>query len=44
MRHLNRPVFAARRLREVNTLKGRMESVVKQKGLDIETIQQSYTV
>jgi len=28
----------------VNTLKGRMESVVKQKGLDIETIQQSYTV
>jgi len=31
-------------LREVNTLKGRMESVVKQKGLDIETIQQSYTV
>ncbi|ONM52075.1 membrane H(+)-ATPase3 [Zea mays] len=32
------------RLREVSTLKGRMESVVKQKGLDIETIQQSYTV
>nr|CAB3452210.1 unnamed protein product [Digitaria exilis] len=32
------------RLREVNTLKGRMESVVRQKGLDIETIQQSYTV
>ncbi|XP_006658357.1 plasma membrane ATPase 1-like [Oryza brachyantha] len=32
------------RLRELNTLKGRMESVVKQKGLDLETIQQSYTV
>jgi H+-transporting ATPase len=31
-------------LREVSTLKGKMESVVKQKGLDIETIQQSYTV
>ncbi|KAG8080994.1 hypothetical protein GUJ93_ZPchr0007g4411 [Zizania palustris] len=32
------------RLRELNTLKGRMESVVRQKGLDMETIQQSYTV
>ncbi|XP_047044584.1 plasma membrane ATPase 3 [Lolium rigidum] len=32
------------RLRELNTLKGRMESVVRQKGLDLETIQQSYTV
>ncbi|KAK3126597.1 hypothetical protein QOZ80_7AG0559150 [Eleusine coracana subsp. coracana] len=32
------------RLRELNTLKGKMESVVKQKGLDMETIQQSYTV
>ncbi|KAF0908852.1 hypothetical protein E2562_028736 [Oryza meyeriana var. granulata] len=32
------------RLRELTTLKGRMESVVKQKGLDLETIQQSYTV
>ncbi|CAD6220739.1 unnamed protein product [Miscanthus lutarioriparius] len=32
------------RLREVSTLKGKMESVAKQKGLDIETIQQSYTV
>nr|AZP54632.1 plasma membrane H+-ATPase [Cunninghamia lanceolata] len=32
------------RLRELNTLKGHVESVVKLKGLDIETIQQSYTV
>ncbi|TVU41271.1 hypothetical protein EJB05_14774 [Eragrostis curvula] len=32
------------RLRELNTLKGKMESVVKQKGLDMETINQSYTV
>jgi H+-transporting ATPase len=31
-------------LRELNTLKGKMESVVKQKGLDMETINQSYTV
>ncbi|XP_058069962.1 ATPase 9, plasma membrane-type-like [Magnolia sinica] len=32
------------RLRELHTLKGHVESVVKSKGLDIETIQQSYTV
>ncbi|KMZ66561.1 Proton-exporting ATPase [Zostera marina] len=32
------------RLRELNTLKGHVESVVKLKGLDIETIQQNYTV
>ncbi|CAK9197440.1 unnamed protein product [Sphagnum troendelagicum] len=32
------------RLREVNTLKGHVESVVRLKGLDINTIQQSYTV
>ncbi|KAG0582885.1 hypothetical protein KC19_3G093200 [Ceratodon purpureus] len=32
------------RLRELYTLKGHVESVVKLKGLDINTIQQSYTV
>jgi H+-transporting ATPase len=32
------------RLRELHTLKGHVESVVKLKGLDIETINQSYTV
>jgi hypothetical protein len=32
------------RLREVHTLKGHVESVVRLKGLDINTIQQSYTV
>lgn len=32
------------RLRELHTLKGHVESVVKLKNLDIETIQQSYTV
>ncbi|KAM7483592.1 hypothetical protein LguiB_008175 [Lonicera macranthoides] len=32
------------RLRELHTLKGHFESVVKLKGLDIETIQQHYTV
>lgn len=32
------------RLRELQTLKGHVESVVRLKGLDIETIQQSYTV
>ncbi|KAL8208659.1 hypothetical protein R6Q57_008071 [Mikania cordata] len=32
------------RLREVLTLKGHVESVVKLKGLDIDTIQQHYTV
>ena len=32
------------RLRELHTLKGHVESVVKLKGLDIETIQQYYTV
>jgi H+-transporting ATPase len=32
------------RLRELHTLKGHVESVVKLKNLDIETIQQHYTV
>ena len=32
------------RLRELHTLKGHVESVVKRKGLDIDTIQQNYTV
>ncbi|WVZ14201.1 hypothetical protein V8G54_011767 [Vigna mungo] len=32
------------RLREVHTLKGHVESVVKLKGLDIDTIQQNYTL
>ncbi|KAL1554122.1 P-type H(+)-exporting transporter [Salvia divinorum] len=32
------------RLRELHTLKGHVESVVKLKGLDIGTIQQNYTV
>ncbi|KAL8136378.1 hypothetical protein V2J09_002379 [Rumex salicifolius] len=32
------------RLRELQTLKGHVESVAKLKGLDIETIQQHYTV
>ncbi|CAI0438751.1 unnamed protein product [Linum tenue] len=32
------------RLRELTTLKGHVESVVKLKGLDIDTIQQHYTV
>ncbi|XP_010537896.1 PREDICTED: ATPase 9, plasma membrane-type [Tarenaya hassleriana] len=32
------------RLRELHTLKGHVESVVKNKGLDIDTIQQHYTV
>ncbi|CAH2061225.1 unnamed protein product [Thlaspi arvense] len=32
------------RLRELDTLKGQVESVVKLKGLDIDTIQQHYTV
>ncbi|XAR51778.1 Proton-exporting ATPase [Bertholletia excelsa] len=31
------------RLRELHTLKGHVESVVKLKGLDIDTIQQAYT-
>jgi len=34
----------ARRLRELHTLKGHVESVVKLKGLDIDTIQHNYTV
>lgn len=37
-------VFFFGRLRELHTLKGHVESVVKLKGLDIETIQQHYTV
>ncbi|WCJ29849.1 Plasma membrane ATPase [Euphorbia peplus] len=32
------------RLRELHTLKGHVESVVERKGLDIDTIQQNYTV
>ncbi|KAH1067364.1 hypothetical protein J1N35_032351 [Gossypium stocksii] len=32
------------RLRELHTLKGHVESVVKLKGIDIDTIQQHYTV
>ncbi|XP_051148815.1 plasma membrane ATPase 4 [Andrographis paniculata] len=32
------------RLRELHTLKGHVESVVKLKGLDLETIQQHYTL
>jgi len=32
------------RLRELNTLKGHVESVVRLKGLDINAIQQAYTV
>ncbi|CAN8277436.1 unnamed protein product [Cochlearia groenlandica] len=32
------------RMRELHTLKGHVESVVRLKGLDIETIQQAYTV
>lgn len=36
--------FGLYRLRELHTLKGHVESVVKLKGLDIETIQQHYTV
>ena len=32
------------RLRELHTLKGHVESVVKLKGLDIDPIQQHYTV
>lgn len=36
--------YLVSRLRELHTLKGHVESVVKLKGLDIETIQQHYTV
>ncbi|KAI3876664.1 hypothetical protein MKX03_027686 [Papaver bracteatum] len=32
------------RLRELHTLKGHVETVVRRKGLDIDTIQQAYTV
>lgn len=34
----------AARLRELHTLKGHVESVVKLKGIDIDTIQQHYTL
>ncbi|XP_057417620.1 ATPase 8, plasma membrane-type-like [Lotus japonicus] len=34
----------AERLKELHTLKGHVESVVKLKGLDVDTIQQHYTV
>jgi len=37
-------LFSLCRLRELHTLKGHVESVVRLKGLDIDTIQQSYTV
>lgn len=37
-------IYKSSRLRELHTLKGHVESVVKLKGLDIETIQQHYTV
>jgi hypothetical protein len=37
-------MLIAYRLRELHTLKGHVESVVKLKGLDIDTIQQHYTV
>jgi len=40
---IERYIFHCRQ-RELHTLKGHVESVVKLKGLDIETIQQSYTV
>ena len=36
--------MSALRLRELHTLKGHVESVVKLKGLDIDTIQHNYTV
>lgn len=36
--------FGYCRLRELHTLKGHVESVVRLKGLDIDTIQQAYTV
>jgi len=41
---LNKVLFLICRLRELHTLKGHVESVVKLKGLDIDTIQQHYTV
>lgn len=37
-------LIAPLRLRELHTLKGHVESVVKLKGLDIDTMQQHYTV
>ena len=37
-------LYPCLRLRELHTLKGHVESVVKLKGLDIDTIQQHYTV
>lgn len=36
--------FSRCRLRELNTLKGHVESVVRLKNLDVDMIQQSYTV
>ncbi|CAN1266034.1 ATPase 11, plasma membrane-type [Linum perenne] len=41
---LNQMAEEAKRLRELHTLKGHVESVVRLKGLDIDTIQQAYTV
>lgn len=38
------PFVFVSRLRELNTIKEHVESVVKLKGLDIDTIQQHYTV
>ncbi|AQL04520.1 ATPase 8 plasma membrane-type [Zea mays] len=43
-RAVTHSIAAARRLRELHTLKGHVESVVKLKGLDIDTIQHNYTV
>ncbi|RYR13922.1 hypothetical protein Ahy_B04g070663 isoform E [Arachis hypogaea] len=43
-RELSEIAEQAKRLRELHTLKGHVESVVKLKGLDIDTIQQHYTV
>lgn len=40
----NNPFICCIRLRELHTLKGHVEPVIKLKGLDIGAIQQSYTV
>jgi H+-transporting ATPase len=42
--HTTWPFYCCCRLRELSTLKGQVESVVKLKGLDMEGIQQHYTV
>lgn len=43
-RDIDRLNLVSHRLRELTTLKGHVESVVRLKGLDIDTIQQAYTV